>query len=71
VRQLRSRRPIKGIALSGFGMEDDVRMSWDAGFAEHLIKPVNANQLEAAIRRHIADRPRPGGGAELKLADRN
>jgi len=55
MKQLRSRRPIKGIALSGFGMEDDVRMSRDAGFVEHLIKPVNASQLQAAIRRHIDD----------------
>jgi PAS domain S-box-containing protein len=55
MKQLRSRRPIKGIALSGFGMEDDIRMSKDAGFVEHLIKPVNVSRLEAAIRRHTVD----------------
>ena len=50
-------RPIKGIALSGFGMEEDVRKSRAAGFSEHLIKPIDVGQLEAAIDRVT----RPGG----------
>jgi hypothetical protein len=32
-------------------MDDDLRRSREAGFAEHLIKPVNVAQLECAIRR--------------------
>jgi len=44
------RRP-KAIALSGFGMEDDIQRSRDAGFAEHLTKPVDISRLEAAIKR--------------------
>src|SRR5439155_236385 len=35
-----NRRP-KAIALSGFGMEDDIQRSRDAGFAEHLTKPID------------------------------
>jgi hypothetical protein len=32
-------------------MEEDLRRSEEAGFAEHLIKPVDLGRLEAAIRR--------------------
>jgi CheY-like chemotaxis protein len=52
MRQLLERhgRSIKGVALSGFGMEEDIQKSKAAGFAEHLTKPVNFSQLEKVIR---------------------
>jgi PAS domain S-box-containing protein len=37
------------LALSGFGMEEDVLRSRMAGFEGHLTKPVNFQKLEAAI----------------------
>lgn len=40
---------IKGIALSGFGMEEDLRRSREAGFARHLTKPVNLQTLQQTI----------------------
>jgi CheY-like chemotaxis protein len=43
-------RPLRGIALSGFGMEDDIRKSREAGFHDHLTKPVSFQKLQAAIR---------------------
>jgi PAS domain S-box-containing protein len=46
--------PIPGIALSGYGMDEDVRRSREAGFLEHLVKPVDFPGLEAAIRRVAA-----------------
>jgi signal transduction histidine kinase/CheY-like chemotaxis protein len=49
--ELRKAKPFPGIALSGFGMENDVSKSHDAGFAEHLTKPINFERLEEAIRR--------------------
>jgi PAS domain S-box-containing protein len=52
MRQLKARYPINGIAMSGFGMEEDVRNSAHAGFSEHLVKPLNLSRLEQAIRRH-------------------
>jgi PAS domain S-box-containing protein len=55
MRQLLAKNPIRAIALSGFGMEEDVRRSKEAGFVEHLTKPVNLQHLEAVIRRHVAD----------------
>jgi PAS domain S-box-containing protein len=56
IRKLREGRPggIRGIALSGFGMDDDLRRSREAGFVEHLVKPVDFNRLESAIRRVAA-----------------
>ena len=44
-------RPIYGIALSGFGMESDIRKSHAAGFHHHLIKPVDLNKLDAVIQQ--------------------
>jgi two-component system CheB/CheR fusion protein len=40
-----------GIAMSGYGMEEDQRRSREAGFSEHLVKPIDVPQLLAAIRR--------------------
>jgi signal transduction histidine kinase/ActR/RegA family two-component response regulator len=54
LRVLRSRRPIRGIAISGFGMDADIGKSLEAGFAEHLVKPVKLEKLEAAIARVMA-----------------
>ena len=55
MRAIRRSYPVRAIALSGYGMEEDVRNSRDAGFAEHLIKPVTLETLEAVIAR-VADR---------------
>jgi len=43
----------KGIAVSGYGTEKDVEDSLRAGFALHLVKPVEFNVLCDAIRRVI------------------
>jgi signal transduction histidine kinase len=42
---------LAGIALTGFGMEDDIRRSRDVGFSEHLVKPVDLNKLDAVIQK--------------------
>ena len=47
--QLRERYALRGIAISGFGMNGDRVKSLDAGFAAHLTKPVNFERLEEAI----------------------
>ena len=38
-----------GIAISGYGMDDDLRRSRAAGFAAHLIKPLSIKSLQAAM----------------------
>jgi CheY-like chemotaxis protein len=52
-------RPIAGIALSGFGMPEDVERSYAAGFHEHLIKPVDFALLRKALARVAANIPAP------------
>ena len=49
MQHLRARQGIKGIALSGFGMEEDLRRSRDAGFSRHLTKPINLQTLQQTI----------------------
>ncbi len=44
-------RPLPGIALTGYGMESDLKKSEGAGFFAHLVKPINFAELEEAIRR--------------------
>jgi PAS domain S-box-containing protein len=48
---LRVRQPTRGIALSGFGQDDDVRRSQEAGFEMHLTKPVNFQTLKEMIMK--------------------
>ena len=62
MRELSSRYGLRGIALSGYGMEEDLRNSRAAGFERHLTKPVSLQDLEAALRELapvIAGRPLP------------
>ncbi len=54
---LNSARPLFGIALTGFGMEDDIRKSHDAGFKHHLVKPIDLNKLDSLIQEGAAALP--------------
>jgi len=47
--ELKKVRPVKGIALTGYGMEQDITRSQDAGFIAHLTKPVAIQSLEVAL----------------------
>lgn len=60
MRELQASKGLRGIALSGFGMEHDVSKARDAGFAEHLTKPINFDRLEEAIRNLIEFKPTSG-----------
>ncbi len=48
-------RGIPGIAMSGYGSEDDVRQSRDAGFAAHLTKPIDSGRLQETMLRLTAN----------------
>jgi PAS domain S-box-containing protein len=39
----------KGIAISGYGMEEDVERSSRAGFSAHLTKPIDVQKLQETI----------------------
>ncbi len=49
MRHLRASQNIRAIALSGFGQDDDLRRSREAGFEQHLTKPINLKALRDAI----------------------
>lgn len=49
MRELRKTSAIQGIAVSGFGTEDDIQRSLAAGFRAHLAKPLGTQKLKAAI----------------------
>ena len=47
---LRDAYGLRGIALSGYGMEEDLGRSRVAGFVAHLVKPISIAELRLAIR---------------------
>ena len=57
-RYMNERQPVEGIALSGYGMQDDIQASLAAGFREHVVKPVDWPKLEAIVD-HAAMRLHP------------
>jgi PAS domain S-box-containing protein len=50
MRELRQRHGLQGICLSGYGMDDDLARSAEAGFRHHLTKPVDLHKLEKVIQ---------------------
>lgn len=58
IRAIRGYPELEGavfIALSGYGDQDDLQRSREAGFHHHLVKPADAEHLEAlfeAVKRH-------------------
>lgn len=60
MRTLSGRFNLRGIALSGYGMEHDIAKSRDAGFVGHLTKPVTIDTLEdmiISLRQDLTQRP--------------
>jgi signal transduction histidine kinase len=55
--QAGAKHPIRAIAMSGFGMENDLECSRRAGFAEHLTKPVEFGELRLALARLSTSEP--------------
>ncbi len=54
MRQLKERHGLPGIALSGYGMEDDLKNARSAGFFAHLVKPIVLDQLRALLSQVAA-----------------
>jgi PAS domain S-box-containing protein len=49
IREAKQRQLLQGVALSGFGMEEDVRRSLEAGFDYHLTKPIDFHELQSLL----------------------
>jgi CheY-like chemotaxis protein len=54
MRELREKYHLTGICLSGYGMDQDIRRSKEAGFARHLTKPVDFRRLKATIESVVS-----------------
>ena len=55
LRRIRAQRKVRALALSGFGMDEDIERSQEAGFSDHLTKPVSIDRLQAAISQLEAE----------------
>ena len=53
MRNLAELYPIRGIAVSGHGMKEDIENSIAAGFSHHITKPVNWEKLKVAIQKLV------------------
>ena len=40
---------MRGVCVTGYGMDDDIKMSKEAGFDIHVVKPVDMQALQNAI----------------------
>ena len=49
VRALPQCRGMRLIALTGYGQDEDRRRALDAGFDQHLVKPVDIDRLQALL----------------------
>ena len=58
MRGSRGVHPCPAIALTGYGMEEDIRRSREAGFTAHLTKPIDFDRLLTAIGE-VADQRNP------------
>ena len=61
------RYPIRGIAISGHGMKEDVDGSMQAGFSYHLTKPVNWPELKSVIEKIAKEVYHQSRGSAEKL----
>jgi CheY-like chemotaxis protein len=58
LRALPAARPIRVVAVSGCGREDDIKRTQEAGFDGHLVKPLDFELLVRVVERGLGPRPR-------------
>ena len=51
VSKAKAKGPIKAVAITGFGTDEDLRRSKEAGFDFHLIKPVDFQELRTVLEK--------------------
>jgi CheY-like chemotaxis protein len=69
LRALLTDRPVRVVAVTGFGGHEDAKRISEAGFDGHLVKPIDYDLLMAAVGAPPA-RPGGAGRAGAKLRDR-
>jgi PAS domain S-box-containing protein len=51
ISQAKRKRPIKAVAITGFGTGEDIRRSKEAGFDFHLVKPIDLRELRNVLHQ--------------------
>jgi CheY-like chemotaxis protein len=59
-KQLRCERALL-VAVTGYGQQEDIRRSHEAGFDAHLLKPIELDQLYALLERGCHGTAGPSG----------
>jgi signal transduction histidine kinase len=54
IKHMRAQYGVRGIAVSGYGREEDLRRSREAGFDMHLTKPIDFKTLQDALQQLLA-----------------
>jgi PAS domain S-box-containing protein len=49
IAEAKRKQPIKSVAITGFGTEEDIRRSKEAGFDLHLVKPIDLHELQTVL----------------------
>jgi len=49
IAEAKRKRPVKAVAITGFGTEEDIRRGKEAGFDFHLVKPVDFHELRTVL----------------------
>jgi DNA-binding response OmpR family regulator len=53
--QISASYPVKGIVMSGYGMEEEMNRSLESGFSEYLVKPIDFETLHRTIKRTVCN----------------
>jgi two-component system, chemotaxis family, CheB/CheR fusion protein len=49
VAEAKRKHPVKAVAITGFGAEEDIRRGKKAGFDFHLVKPIDFHELRTVL----------------------
>jgi hypothetical protein len=49
ISEAKRKQPVKAVALTGFGTEEDIRHGKEAGFDFHLVKPIDFHELRTVL----------------------
>lgn len=52
--ELSQRYGLRGVAISGYGMDEDIARTRKAGFLAHLVKPIDMERLNRVIEQVAA-----------------
>ncbi len=56
LRRVQKPNPFYAIAMSGYGSPADIRASAQAGYRDHLLKPLTREQLQEALQKASAEK---------------